>query len=274
MSDHDTPADDAREAAEFAGGFEGKTPPPVKEKPAPAAETPRATEPTAPEYVQITKAELAEMKAAAAKTASYDAQLAKAFGTIGGLQRHVNELRTQTPRDLEVRLPDQAFTKMAKDFPELAELSREEFQAALAGLKAAGNAKPDPEAIKNTLVALEIEDLEDAYPEWRKIVGAINAETEKPDPENPFRKWLATKDKAYQDRINGTIRAPVIQRAIRLFQNETKASAKPATPPTPRDTARAERIRAAVQPRGDGAGTSSGKSENDEFESGYAKARS
>lgn len=268
MSETNTTVDeDAQELAAFGGGFEGKTPLPAKEKPAPAAETPRAEEPPAPEYVQITKTELAEIKAAAAKTASYDAQLAKAFGTIGGLQRHVNELRTQTPRDLEVKLPDQAFTKMAKDFPELAELSREEFQAALAGLKAAGNAKPDAEAIKKIQMELEEEDLEDAYPNWKEIVGA-SASVDQADKNHPFRKWLATKDQAYQDRINGTIRAPVIQRAIRLFQNESKAPARPATP-TQRPNAQAERIKAAVQPKGDSQGSVSDNSEEAAFNAGF-----
>lgn len=266
--------DDAQELADFAGGFEGKTAEKVtaREKPAPA-ETPRAEEPAPPEYVQITKAEHAEMKAAAAKTASYDQQLAKAFGTIGNLQKVVNEIKDRTPRDLEVKVPDTAFAKMAKDFPELAELSREEFQAALAGLKAAGNAKPDPETIKNTMVELELEDLEDAYPNWKEIVGAVPKD-EKPNPDQPFRKWLATKDQAYQDRINGTNRSTVIQRAIRLFQDETKATAKPATPQQPRDNARAQRIAAAVQPKGDGAAAAASPSDDDQFEQGFKNARS
>jgi hypothetical protein len=217
--------------------------------------------------VQITKTEHAEMKAAAARVSSYDQQFAKAFGTIGNMQKTINELRNQTPRDLEVKMPETAFTKMAKDFPELAELSREEFKAALDGLKAAGNAKPDAETIKNTLIELEVEDLEDAYPDWRTIVGAVESK-EQADPDNAFRKWLATKDQSYQDRINGTIRAPVIQRAIRLFQNETKAPKQPATPP--RNDARAARIAAAVQPRGDGAGTGTGgKSDDDMFMEGF-----
>lgn len=273
MSDTTT-IDDAQELADFAGGFEGKTAEKVttaKEKPTPAA-TPQAEEPT-PEYVQITKAEHAEMRAAAAKTASYDQQIAKAFGTIGNLQKVVNELKDRTPRDLDVKVPDTAFAKMAKDFPELAELTREELRAALTGLKAAGNAKPDAETIKTTLMELETEDLEDVFPDWKKIVGQVDISKERPDPDNAFRKWLATKDQVYQDRINGTIRSAVIQRAIRLFQDETKASARPAAA-TPRNNARAERIAAAVQPKGDGAAAASSPSDDDQFEQGFKNARS
>lgn len=270
VEDDTTTVDDAQGLADFAGGFDGKTAEKIaaKEKPAPA-ETPRVEAPPEPEYVQITKAELAEMKAAAAKTASYDQQLAKAFGTIGNVQKIVNELRAQTPRELEVKLPDQAFTKMAKDFPELAELSREEFQAALAGLKAAGNTKPDPGAIKKVQMELEQEDLEDAIPDWKEIVGAVSDKAEA-DQNNPFRKWLATKPAAYQDRINGTIRAPIIQRAIQMFRTETKVQLKPPAAPAARDNVRADRIRAAVQPRGDGAiASSGGKTDEEQFEEGF-----
>lgn len=272
MNEDTITIDEAQEAADFGAGFEGKTAEKVqaKEKPAPAT-TAREEADDKPEFIQVTAKDWAEVQAAARRTASYDQQFSKLFGTTGNIQKLLNEQKAAAPRDLEVKMPDNAFTKMAKDFPELAELSREEFQAALVGLKAAGNAKPDAETIKNTLVELEIEDLEDAYPEWRAIVGAINVETEQPDPNNPFRKWLATKDKSYQDRINGTIRAPVIQRAIRLFQNETRAAAKPTTPL--RDTARADRIAAAVKPRGDNAIAASGKSDDEEFEAGFKNGR-
>jgi hypothetical protein len=259
--------DDAALDADFAGGFEGKTTEKTtaKEKPAPAA-TPRAEEPPAPEYVQITKTEHAEMKAAAARVSSYDQQFAKAFGTIGNMQKTINELRAQTPRDLDVKMPDQAFTKMAKDFPELAELSREEFKAALSNLKAAGNAEPDEEVVTQAVIKLEGKDLEEEYPDWKNIVGAV-PDIKDADPNNPFRKWLATKDQSYQDRVNSTPRPRTIERAIRRFQNETRS--KPAVTP-PRNDARAARIAAAVQPRGDGAGTGTGgKSDDDMFMEGF-----
>lgn len=260
--------DDAQSLADFAGGFDGKTADKIaaKEKPAPATEAARAEAEPKPEYVQITAKDWDEIKAAAARTASYEKQFSSFNGKLGNIYTTLNSLKEATPRDLEVKLPDQAFTKMAKDYPELAELSREEFQAALAGLK---GAKPDGEAIKKIQMELEQEDLDDAIPDWRTIVGAVQTDKEQPDQNNAFRKWLATKPDEYQARINGTIRAPVIQRAIRLFQNETKAPAKPAPAVTPRDTARAERIRDAVQPKGDGAVASSGNSEADAFAAGF-----
>ena len=82
-----------------------------------------------------------------------------------------------------------------------------------------------------------------------------------------FRRWLATKGTAYEARISGSESSDEIGRAIRLFQTETKGSPKAAA--TPRDTARAERIRGAVQPRGDNAGAPPGKSDDDEFLAGF-----
>lgn len=289
MSETDTAIDDAQELADFAGGFEGKTAEKVahatqaKDKSPPAAEAPRAEEAATPEYVQITKEELSEMRAAAAKTASYDQQFAKAFGTIGGLQRHINELKGQPSAppapagSRKIEIPKDAFAAMERDFPELAQQTKAALEAALSGVVGTG-ADIDIAKVENKIKEMlvshvgkrEIEILEDAYPEWQTIVGAVSKD-QQPDLDHPFRKWLGTKSDAYQKRVNGTESAAVITRAIRTYQNETKAPAKPNTPntPTPRNDARAERIKAAVQPRGDNAGGSAGKTEQDDFEAGF-----
>lgn len=283
-----TAVDDAQEQADFGSGFsgvEGKTvekpakldKPAAPDKPSPAA-TPRVEEKPAPEYIQITRSDWAEVRAAAAKTASYDQQLSKAFGTIGNLQKLVNGFQTQAappapPAQRKVEISRAAFAEMEKDFPELAQQTRAALEAALSGLP--GNAAADVDATKiESMLASytsrrEIEALEDAYPTWRQIVGAVNVTSgEQPDPNNEFRKWLGTKDAAYQNRINGSESAAVIGRAIRTFQNETKAAPAKVNG-TPRDTARADRIRSAVQPRGDAGGAQAGNTENDEFEAGF-----
>ena len=73
--------------------------------------------------------------------------------------------------------------------------------------------------------AAEIKALQDEYPDWRKIVGAVDITKQQPDPNNPFRKWLATTDAAYQALINSTNSAAVMAHSIRTFQSETKTSA-------------------------------------------------
>jgi hypothetical protein len=266
-----TDLDDAREAAELDAGFKGIEPPARPKEPAPAA-TPRAEATTeVPEYVQVTAKDWAEIKAAAAKTASYDQQLSKVFGTLGNVQKIINGLQSATPAGRKVEIPKDAFAGMEKDFPEIAQQIRGALEATLSGMHGTGANDAPAVDIEAKLAAYtakrELEILEDAYPDWRQVVGAVDVRSEQPDPNNAFRRWLATKDAAYQNRVNTSESAAVIGRAIRLFQSETKATPKAAT--TPRDAARADRIRGAVQPRGDGAPVPAGRTDDDDFLAGF-----
>jgi hypothetical protein len=266
---------EAREAdAEFGSGFSGKPATP-EAKPAPA-ETPRADGEAAPEYAQITKKDWEEVRAAAARTASYDAQFSKAFGTIGNIQKLVNDIQ----RGGKVEISDGAFAELDRDFPELAK----QLRAAMAGVKVGSHGTEQPVAaiddnrIQTMMQAYvarrEIETLDGVWPNWRNLTGAVDASKETPDPEHPFRKWLAGKSPEYQEKINNADSALVIDRAIRTFERETKAAAsgKPAAPATtPQADARAERIRAAVQPRGSNAvaGTNNQNDEDAQFAAGF-----
>lgn len=268
-------AESAQENDDFAAGFSDEKPAPKPDKPEPAAPS-KATEKAEdkPEYVQVTAKELADIRAAAAKTASYDSQLSRVFGTLGNLQKLLNDQKTAQPASSppaaarKIEISKEAFAEMAKDFPELANLTHAAMERAVAGLPS-GGAEIDPAKLEGMIASLtnkrEVEILEDRYPDWRDIVGAVDVTKEQPNPDNAFRKWLGTKDAAYQARINGTESAAVITRAIRLFQTETKPAVKP-----PRDTARADRIREAVQPRGDKAGAAASRTDQDEFEAGFA----
>ena len=269
----DTIDNDAQELAEFDAGFTGVDVP--KDAPKPEAqelaETPRVETPK-PEYVRVTAKDWAEVRAAAARTASYDQQFSKAFGTIGNLQKIVNGFKDQGQAAQvsasKAEALKAAFAGMEKDFPELAQANRTAMEAVLAGFSGGAN-DADPAKIEALLAEVttkrEIEVLEDAHPDWRSIVGVVTKD-ETPDPENPFRKWLGTKANAYQARVNASDSAAVISRAIGLFQAETTA-AKPAE--KPRDEARAERIKQAVQPRGDGSAAPAGKTDEDEFLAGF-----
>jgi hypothetical protein len=276
--------EEAKADAEFGSGFAGDatktdTKQPANGKADPARDATRAEAEPPPEVVSITAKEWAEVRAAAAKTASYDQQLSKAFGTIGNLQKLVNGFQTQQAQDKppaarKVEISPAAFAEMARDFPELAQQTRAALEAALSGYAPNGANDVDPGKLESMMSAYtakrEIEALEDAYPEWRKIVGAVDVSREQPDGNNPFRKWLGTKDAAYQDRINGSESAAVIGRAIRLFQRETAVAPAKPNGATVRDTARGDRIRAAIQPRGDNAGAAASKTDQDEFEAGFA----
>lgn len=269
----------AQEQDDFASGFSDQPAKKTPAKPEPEAapdKAPAAAE-VKPEYVQVTAADWAEVQAAARKTASYDAQLSKAFGTIGNLQKQIAESRKDAPAATrKVEIPKAAFEVMAKDFPELAEHNRAALEAALSGLKLDGDGTDESKlekALTGLITKKEMEGLEDTYPDWRTLVGAPQKEGDQPDLGAPYRKWLASKPAEYQAKLNETDSPAAIQRSITLFRRETRATPKPAAPEKPREAARADRIRAAVQPRGDGAAATPGKSDVDEFEAGFANAR-
>lgn len=269
MDPENDPAQVEQEQADLAAGFGGEEKPIRPEKPIPA-EPPREEAP-APKYVQITEADWADVRAAAARTASYERQLSSAHGSIGNLQKTVNELRAATPRGIKVEIPKDAFDDLEKEFPELAAMNRAALEKALSGITGTEPRSEFSEAdlarmVSERTTKLEVEALEDAHPEWRKIVGAVDIRKEQPDPNNAFRKWLGAKDATYQARLNNTESAAVISRAITLFQRETKAGPKPG--PNAADRRR-EIVQGAVQPRGDGGAPAAGSSAQDEFEAGF-----
>lgn len=270
---------DAQDDADFASGFPDKSGGKPGDKPAepeslaPEGATKEATE--TPEYVKISAKDWAEVRAAAAKTAGYDQQLSKAFGTIGNLQKLVNGFQGQAPSaGRKIEISKDAFAEMARDFPELAELNRAAMEKALSNMPGTGAAELDPDKIEAMLAAREIKreirTLEEDYPDWRTLVGAVDVtQGAQPDPNNPFRRWLGTQPPAYQARLNASESAAVIGSAIAKFQAETKGQPKTPAAATPRDEARAERIRGAVQPRGDNAGAGAAKTDDDAFLEGF-----
>jgi hypothetical protein len=274
-----TTAAEAQEQADFGAGFEagrdvGRSP----SKPAKTetAETPRTeAKPDAEDdRVDVSRKEWAEIRAFAARAASYDQQFSKLFGTVGNLSKKFSErMATEqagTPAGRKVAIPREAFAEMERDFPELARHTRGALEAALADLHGTGGAPVDAAQIE-ALVAdfnskREVASLDEEFPDWRDIVGAVDVTMQQP-PDNAFRRWLSQQDIRYQTRINASDRASTIAQAIRRFQKES-AAPKPAT--APRNAARADRIRAAVQPRGDQAGGgSSGAGDEDSFVQGF-----
>jgi hypothetical protein len=256
------------------------TKPPANGKAEPARDATRVDADPPPEVVQITAREWA---AQLAKNTSYDQQLSKAFGTIGNLQKLVNGFQQQKAQDAppaarKVELSPKAYAKMATDFPELAQQSREALQEALSELlpSMGANAAADPAKIESMLVQWaakrELAVLNDRHPDWREIVGAVDlASGQQPPADNAYRIWLATKPAEYQQAINGSELADVIGRSIRLFQRETTDAPAKTNGTAQRDTARADRIRAAVQPRGDNAGNAPANTSEDAFAAGFGR---
>lgn len=275
LEDDTTAVENAADDAAFGAGFDDKplpktAPKPDDDKPAREKEAPRETV-SEPEYAQLTKDEIASFRAAAADVSSLRKQALSAFGSIGNLQTAVNALKAQTPRGGKIEISKEAFAEMEKDFPELANSTRTALEKALAGITGTGTAEPDNTRFTSLFAeyskAEAMKSLVEEYPDWHSIVGAVDITKQEPDPNNEFRKWLATQDAAYQARIYGTESPVVIERAISRFKSETKPASKPQQ--TARQDARRELVAAAVQPKGDGAAPASGKSDDDEFAAGF-----
>lgn len=293
MSETGTVADEKQADLDFSAGFATETPPPEKAtlvaaadvkievKPEPKVEpvVPKVVpkvQPKAPqpEYVRLTKEQFDRLDSAAAKTANYESQFSKVFGTMGEMQQTVRKLQTATPAGQPVTLPADVVAEMEADFPELAGHVKTALEKTLKGMRGTGGA-PAPvfdkdemqrlvraEAVKN-----ETEALEDSHPDWRDIVGAVDSEG-KANPAHPFRIWLAKQPADYQFKVNSTNSATIISRAIDKFKASQAAPPKPKVP-TPKIVARQDRIRGAVQPKGDGGQPAPRKTDDDAFAEGF-----
>lgn len=272
----ETQADD-----DFNSGFTQDAPEAkVEPKPRiePKAEAPKA-DPPAPKYRQITEDEFARFDGAISKMVTPEKVKDLVGGIMGGLeQRIVQKLQAGTPQGATVELPADVVSEMEAEFPELAVHVRKSLEKALKGVRGTGTAAAsvDPEAMQTLVKAaaveqaklIETEALEDAHPQWREIVGVVDAEG-KHDPENGYRKWLAKKDVAYQHRINATNSAAIIARSIDMFLADKEKALKTELKPAPQAAARRDRIQGALQPRGDGGQPAPSKTADDDFNEGF-----
>lgn len=279
---------DAEADAAFAEGFTTTEPTPAAPVPTdaapadtgtppPADDAAKEPPPAAPKYVQITKAQFDAFEAAAAKVGDFDKKFDKAFGNVGSMQAILKELQASTPKGEAVVLDDAMFADMAEDYPDLAKHQRAILEKVLKGAVGTGarTASVAPAEV-NRLVAegvktAQIEALEDEYPDWRDIVGAVSS-PEQADPNNAFRKWLGTQPAAYAAKVTATHNASVLAKAIAKFKDAPKVSPPPPkkdAAPNPKDVARRNNIKAAVQPKGDGNPPPPPKTADDEFEAGF-----
>lgn len=303
MANHAAEQEDEKQAQlALEQGFESEVSPPKKtaahdepkpeEKPEAKPETKTATKPAVeakveaakpeikkPEYVRLTKPELDALQAAAAKVTEFGPKLDKALGTFGNVHQIVKQLQAQTPTGAPVQLPKDVVAKLEEQgFGELAEGVRDALEKSIKGLRGTGtDAKPaisGDEVRKHATdvaFARELEDLEDQHPTWSTIVGKPAKDGDQPDPNNAFRKWLATQPAEYQAKVNSTMRPGVIARALNLFtahQARTKVQVKK---PVPKIEVRKNRMQAAITPRGDGGRPPPGKTADSEFEKGFAE---
>lgn len=231
------------------------------------------------EYVRLSKTELESLKASAGRVPELEKKIETAFGKFGPLTQMINELKAATPKGQAVELPADVVSELEAEFPELAGGVKAALTKALKGLIGTGKSDVAPEdVLKNRFeeyaTKRAIEDLEEAHPDWRKIVGEVDA-SGKANPAHPFRAWLAKQPQAYQDKINNTQNPTVIGNAISKFQASQRAAATPApvkkpVVPTKKVLLRKKRFQGSVTPKGLGAPPPAQRqSEEDAFAEGF-----
>lgn len=272
---------------DFDSGFAGAVTPtetpeladtPAAEEAAAQAE-PVAQDPPAPEYVQITREDLAGLKASAAAVeelrATLTSQTDKTFGKIGGLERLVKELQATTPSGEAVELSEEDMAEFAQEYPELANMQRAVLNKALGKIKLRGTGTEQgfaPEQIDELVsqrlqpaldgVSEQVERLVESrllakeHPDWKEIVDAGN-----PDSKNPYRTWLAAQPAEYQTQVNTSSDSGVIGASIAKFKTAAKAQQA--------ISQRQSRIDAAVTPRGVGGNAAPSSSDDDDFNAGF-----
>jgi hypothetical protein len=267
---------------DFDAGFAGKQDAPTGtpdalETPDPA--DPAVVEPTAPEYVQITKEDFQRLNASAAAVEELRATLTsqgdKTFGKIGGLERVIKELQSATPAGEAVELSEEDMADFAAEYPELASLQRTVLNKALSKIKLRGTGTAEtiaPEQIDEMVakrldpalkgVDERVEHLVESrllsrdFPDWREIVDAGN-----PESKNPYRTWLASQPAEYQNQVNSATSSDIVRSSITKFKDAEKAAKA--------ISQRQSRVEAAVTPRGAGGNAASTPTDDDEFEAGF-----
>jgi hypothetical protein len=235
---------------------------------------PEAQGDLAPEYVQVTAEDLAQIKAAILaiedlkeKTAHATKVSDTATGQYGELSRTLANLRAATPLGQSVEVSDADFEEMREDFPELAQMQAKGLKRIFSKMTGTAGQAPviDDRAI-DARVEARFEVAQEQYareqlawmqPEWEDIVGPPNTNTE-------YRQWLATQPEEYQRKMNDTNSPYAIDTSIKQFQADTQAT------PKAQAASRSNRFKAAVQPRGAGGVASKpGRSDDDEFNEGF-----
>lgn len=260
--------DEEAEAKAMSASFNDE-PPPEEETAKPVEteepkeldkEEPKESEPTEPEFVQLTKKDHDAIMATINKIASLDKGLSSVAGTMGGIQQTLQRLQSETPAGEPVVVSDEDVAEFAADFPELGGRLKTTLQRIADRMNVKGTAKGpafDEEAAGKFFTTREeireLALLDGLVPDWKEVVGKHG------DAENPYRKWLASKDEGYRNLIENTPLAVLTAESIKLFKQETAPKPEPKAPKetpkeppkeTPQAAARRARIASAVTPKG------------------------
>lgn len=254
-----------------------ETPPPVTE-PKVETEPPKTEAPTEPvtpepEFVQLTKADYDDLLKLKGKMGKLD----EGFGTLGNLKQLIDQMRTTDGKAVEVTFEDlKEIMDDAEGFPILGKQLVPVLNRILSRVKA-GAASVDTDAIISQAETRlserqrneAHEDLVLDHPDYRTVVwedqdGKVTFD----QLDTKFTRWLKTQPESDQRRVHSNNPAYLSRLLSRFKEAGTVPAAPtpPATPP-PKPNERAQRLAAAVAPRG--VTPAGSPPEDDGFSSGF-----
>lgn len=224
-----------------------------------------------PEFVQLTKQDYEKLMKRADEVESlkttHQQQLDKAFGSIGGMQRILNDLRAQ-PAGEPLKLSEETFAELKAEYPELADLTIKGMQRVLEGVRSGGggiNAEAMEKAVAQSSAEVRTELIDshlDAIVDgdWREEV-----KTPK------YAEWIAKQDEATRalEQSSNLRDAAKLMRRFKAYRDAPPPAPQPQETPKPASTTRQRTIAAAAaNPRGSSPAPVA-PSEDDEFLAGY-----
>lgn len=284
------PLSAAEADAAFSGGFKevehaGDDSQTDENPPADRAETGETTreqtpEPVAtpdPEFVQLTKAELAELKAGVSKVQALEAQLTKqgrdTSGRMGGIEQTIREIKSAVQTGTAPDISEEDFEELKVEYPDLAKLVAAGMGRAAKKTKSAQPAAPVFDAAHiselvnqavDTRVPIHLTQREEdgkrkafdkIVPDWRDIVQSPG-----------WASWLGAQPQDYQEQVKSTWDLDVLEPAFKKFK-ETLTPPQTAATPTKPAAPKRDRFSENVAPKGTG-GVST-KTEKDPFTEGF-----
>jgi hypothetical protein len=223
--------DAAESAKQFSAGFDtGST-----ETPTPSdAQQPEAKpEVQAVEYAQLTRAEYDALMAKADR-----ADIDKAFGKIGGIERALTQL--QAPSGIEVTADD--FEELRDEFPELAELQAKGLNKILGKIKGGGDLSAIENKFSEQVNAIRKQATDTS------LDAVVNGDWVAEVNSDAYKTWIA----AQPAEIKALEASDSIRDAARLLR-AFKSQPVPSPKPEPRPSTRQQQLEAAATPRSIGA---------------------
>ncbi|MGH9428395.1 MAG: hypothetical protein ACRD2L_19080, partial [Terriglobia bacterium] len=225
-----------------------------------AAAEPKLAQITEPQFLDLVKKanSVTELNAALQRVRDESA------GRIGSLQELVKKLQEATPSGVSVDVADSDFSELMTEIPDIAPKLITGLKRVLGKIKGTGPVVPSvtvaeidarvetiaTKRIAETLVARDqkraMDDVTKQHKDWQTEIGSVNSKTE-------FRQWMETQPHAYAETFYSSWEPDVVAEALTKFHDFKKAKSAlvvESKPVVPAPSAKEQRLKEAVPPKG------------------------